>query len=368
MPESPYIESPYRYTISRVAILGAGAFGFALASLLSENHPKLPIVLYDPVKEFVDGIRDHHCHPVFHKGVVVPSSVTATTMLPDAVRDADLVIFAVPGQFVRGAAKSLVPLLQQNTAQQRIQQSAPPCAQCVIILNVAKALEPDTHKPLLEVISEELRAGSLLPGPVCPLAVLSGGMIADEVSKHWPIGADIACTNLDVARQLQLLFSSPTFKVNITRDVLGVQLAGALKNVVAIGAGLFDGLGYDDSSKAAFVSEAAREMKHFALQLGAHAETFELGGQAWLGDLLTTCFGKSRNRYLGELLGKGKSVEEALHILEQEKKRAEGYLTTKAFYELAKEYGLHMPILAVLYGVLFSKKPVQRAIVEFIAV
>ena len=361
-------ESNTIHTISRVAILGAGAFGFALASLLSENHPRLPIVLYDPVKEFVDSIRDHHCHPVFHQGVIVPASVTATTSLPDAVRDANLIIFAVPGQFVRGAAKSLVPLLQKD----RLQDPQRPC----IILNVAKALEPDTHKPLLDVIGEELRAGSSFSGPASqaylsqmyPLAVLSGGMIADEVSKHWPIGADIACANLDVARQLQSLFSSPTFKVNITRDVLGVQLAGALKNVVAIGAGLFDGLGYDDSSKAAFVSEAAREMKHFAMQLGAHAETFELGGQAWLGDLLTTCFGKSRNRYLGELLGKGKSVEEALHILEQEKKRAEGYLTTKAFYELAKENGLRMPILTILYGVLFSKKPVQRAIVEFMAV
>lgn len=200
----------------------------------------------------------------------------------------------------------------------------------------------------------------------CPykyyFAALSGGMIAEEVTRDCPIGADIACEDEETGKLLKTIFRSRTFRIEVSTDVLGVELAGALKNVVAIGSGFFDGLGLDTSSKAAYVSAISKEMRELAITLGGQKETFEIGGNAWAGDLLTTCFGKSRNRYFGELIGKGNSVSKALDILESEKKRSEGYLTTKSFHLIAHEKGLHTPLLDILYSVLFEDENVSTAV------
>jgi glycerol-3-phosphate dehydrogenase (NAD(P)+) len=152
--------------------------------------------------------------------------------------------------------------------------------------------------------------------------------------------------------------------VNTTSDILGVELAGALKNVVAIGAGFFDGLGYDMSSKAAYVSEAAREIRDLAVHLGAKRETFELGTHAWLGDLLTTSFGKSRNRLFGDYLGRGMTVQEALGELQKARKISEGYLTCKSFYEVAVQKGISTPILKVVYSVLWQNASVKEVLLH----
>lgn len=193
-------------------------------------------------------------------------------------------------------------------------------------------------------------------------AALSGGMIAEEVTKKFPIAADIACHSIEIGELLKSLFSSNHFKLQVTDDVIGVEIASALKNVVAIGAGIFDGLGYEASSKSAYISEMAREMKQLAIVLGAKEKTFEIGGHAWTGDLLTTCFGQSRNRYFGEMIGKGIPVKEALDILEKERKRSEGYLSTKSFYLVAKEHNINANILKQLYDILFEGKDVKECI------
>lgn len=240
---------------------------------------------------------------------------------------------------------------------------APLIKQDVVFINLAKAVESGTNKYMSDVAREELegRCG----GHRWWFVTISGGMIAEEVTKHWPIAADVACDDARVANYVVQLFQTPTFKLNVTTDVVGVELAGALKNVVAIGAGFYDGLGYEMSSKAAYVSEAAAEVRELAVVLGAQRSTFDIGTHAWLGDLLTTCCGNSRNRLLGELLGKGMTVQEALAELERQRKRAEGYLTSKAIYFIAKQKNVKTPFLDAIYRVLHSGGSVQQAILDF---
>lgn len=334
--------SPVR--VARTCVFGAGQFGFALAKLLSDKHSQMPIRMYDPVESYVRSIQETRTHPVFFQGVTLGQNVEAFSDYKVAMEDADLIILAVPGQFTRNCVRDLAPVIKKE----------------VILLNVAKALEPDTKKPLSEVVVEEMKA--------CKhpyhFAALAGGMIADEVARQWPIAANVACEDIRVANHLQEVFSMPTFKVNPMTDVLGIELAGALKNVVAIGAGFFDGLKYEASSKAAFVSEAAREVRELAIVLGAERESFDVGTHAWLGDLLTTCFGQSRNRLFGELIGSGKTVEEALAELESQRKRAEGYLTARGFQQIAAEHGLHTPALDAIKAVLFDSLAVSEAILR----
>jgi glycerol-3-phosphate dehydrogenase (NAD(P)+) len=168
-----------------------------------------------------------------------------------------------------------------------------------------------------------------------------------------------------VAAYVADLFQTTTFKLNISTDMLGVELAGALKNVVAIGAGFYDGLGYEMSSKGAYLSEAAKEVRELVVALGADRATFDVGTHAWIGDLLTTACGKSRNRLLGELLGKGLSIEKALAELDRQKKRSEGYLTSKSFYFVAKTHGIQTPLLDAIYRVLHGGSNVHQAILDF---
>lgn len=242
--------------------------------------------------------------------------------------------------------KHIVPLISQD----------------IILVNLAKAVESGTNKYMSEVAREELEGK-------CKynwwFVTISGGMIAEEVTKHWPIGADVACSDERVASYVLDMFETPTFKLHVTTDVLGVELAGALKNVVAIGAGFYDGLGYEMSSKAAFVSEAAAEVRELVVCLGAQRSTFDIGTHAWLGDLLTTCCGNSRNRLFGEYLGKGMSVDAAIAQLEKQRKRSEGYLTSKAIYAIAREKGIKTPFLDAIYRVLHAGSNVQQAIAEF---
>lgn len=255
------------------------------------------------------------------------------------------ILLAVPGQYFRELVRYLAPLISQD----------------VILVNVAKAVENGTNKYLSEVAREEMAP--------CKhkwwFVAVSGGMIAEEVTKHWPIAADVACVDEGVAAYVVDLFQTSTFKLNTNTDVLGVELAGALKNVVAIGAGFYDGLGYEMSSKAAYMSEAAAEVQELAVVLGAQRSTFDIGTHAWLGDLLTTCCGNSRNRLFGEYLGKGLSVDAAIAELDKQRKRSEGYLTSKSIYFIARQKNIHTPFLDAIYRVLHTGAPIHQAILDF---
>ncbi len=333
------------HVTGHVTILGAGAFGFAMAKLLSDTHPEEKIALYDPVKEYIDSLAKTGRHPVFHAGTALGGNVRCTTDLATAVRGAHVLVLAIPAQLMRQAVRDIRKHIAND----------------IILLNLAKALEEGTCKRMSEVIAEELVGMQHR----FAIATLSGGMIADEVAKGHPLVAEIGCADRRAAKELQALFASHRFRVELNDDIVGVELAGSLKNVVAIGAGFFDGLGYSASSKSAFISHAAHEMKHLALLLGAKEHTFGPGSQAWFGDLMTTCFGNSRNRYFGELLGKGRSVADALALLEQEKKRAEGYATTKALYNMLRETHLPSQAIEQVYAVLYGGKSVRKAVEDF---
>ncbi len=330
---------------THIAILGAGAFGFAMAKLLGDAHPEKKIILYDPVVEYIESISKTRQHPVFHKGIELKGNIAATTNLQAAVSGGRLIVLAIPAQLLRRALRDIKPHISGE----------------VIFLNLAKALEEGTHKRMSQVIAEEMEG---LQHPF-HAATLSGGMIADEVARGNPLAAEIGCVNKAIARELQALFSSRNLRIEINDDIIGVELAGSFKNVVAIGAGFFDGLGYSASSKSAFISHASHEMKHIALALGAKEDTFGPGSQAWLGDLLTTCFGNSRNRYFGELLGKGHDAATALKMLEQEKKRAEGYATTKVIHDIILNSGLKSHAVAQVYAVLYEGKTAKQVVEDF---
>ena len=220
----------------------------------------------------------------------------------------------------------------------------------VIFLNLAKGLEVETDKRLSQIIVE------VLDNDIHHVGCLSGGMIAREVTLGNPLCADIAFDNVNVAREVEKIVTNKTLRFDISSDVIGVEYAGALKNVIAIGAGIFDGLEYMESSKSAYVSYMAKEIKNLALFLEARDETFSLGSQAWLGDLMTTCFGGSRNLEFGSLIGKGHKPEEAMEIMTKEKKSVEGYLTIKVAKELAGKTQIKTPLLNGLYDVVHGSK------------
>ncbi|XP_049849324.1 glycerol-3-phosphate dehydrogenase [NAD(P)+]-like [Schistocerca gregaria] len=328
-----------------IGIFGLGQFGFAMAKILGDKYPKIPIIGYDPVTKYVEFIQRTKKHPIFHKDVVLSPHVVTTSVQGEVIEKSNFILLAVPGQYFRSMMKEICPLIHRD----------------VIFLNTAKALESGTNKNMSEIAAEELANCSHKTW----FATLSGGMIAEEITKNWPIAADVACEDISVARYVADLLQTSYFKLNPSNDVLGVQMAGSLKNVISIAAGFYDGLGYDVSSKAAFVSESMREMYHLALALGAKHETFDIGSHAWMGDALTTAFGKSRNRYFGELIGQGMPVADALEQLESQHKRAEGYTTTESFYLLSKKLKLNTPILDIIYNVLFNGEPVKKAILEF---
>ncbi len=333
----------------KITILGAGAFGFALAHILSRNPKPKKIFIFDLIPEYIESIQKDGSHPVFHSGINLPAEkINATLNLEEAVRDTDLIILAVPGNFIRKAVSST--LLHLSIEKE------------VTFLNLAKALEAGTNLPIHKIVKEVVAKEK--PKLKYHFAALSGGMLANEVCQGCLTAADLACENQEVADQIKLVLQTSAFKINTSDDVVGVIFAGIIKNVLAIGAGFFDGLKLPNTSKAAFVSIALEEMKVLGLKEGGKAKTFALGTQAYLGDILTCCFGDSRNRMFGELIAKKGGADAALKELSKEKKIAEGYHTTKALYERMLFHNLEIPTLRMIYQVLYENKDPRKAVEE----
>ncbi|MBN1386544.1 NAD(P)-dependent glycerol-3-phosphate dehydrogenase [Candidatus Woesearchaeota archaeon] len=330
--------------MDKVAVLGSGIFGFVLARHISLLHPGTDVFMYDVVDKIIDHLKQHRSHPVHLKRIRLPDNIHPTSDLKEAVDGASLIVAAVPAQFMRSACRDFGPHITRD----------------VIILNVAKALELKSHKRMSEVFSEELKD---VPHMV-HFAMLSGGMIAQEVAMDCPLFAEVACEEIGVAEQLQHFLSSPTLRLYTNTDLIGVELAGAFKNVVSILAGISDGLGYAAGTKAALKAIASGEIEILAGKMGAKPHTFSNKTLAWEADLSTCVFGDSRNRYFGKLIGSGFSVKDALEELEQESKRAEGYATSKVIHEVMSEHGLDLPLLDSIYAVLYEGKSPSVAISE----
>lgn len=310
--------------MSKVSFLGAGSWGTALAIMLAENGHQ--VKLWSKIQDEVSMLKEHHEHIHRLPGVKLPQSVVVTDNLKEACEDSELLVFAVASPFVRSVAKEAKEYIPEG---QRI-------------VNVAKGIEEASLMTLGDVLMEEL--------PEADVAVLSGPSHAEEVAVKMPTTVVVGAKTKALALAIQEVFMNEYFRVYISPDIIGIELGGSVKNVIALAAGACDGLGYGDNTRAALITRGVAEITRLGLAMGANMET--LGGLAGIGDLIVTCTSKhSRNHNAGYLIGKGYSLEEALAEVKQV---VEGVYSAKAVYKLAQKYQVSMPIVEHICKVLFE--------------
>ena len=310
--------------MAKVTVLGAGSWALALSILLSDNGHD--VIIWSAVPEEIEILRKNHENPRYLPGVTIPSKIGLSAGLEEAVAERDVIVCAVASKFTRSTAARLKELLPDGQ----------------IIVNVAKGLESGTLYTLKQVIEDEL--------PRADVYVLSGPSHAEEVSRRLPTVVTIAGDDPERARYLQQIFASAVFRVYTSDDALGVELGGSLKNVIALAAGIADGLGYGDNTKAALITRGIKEMSRLAIKMGARFET--LYGLSGMGDLIVTCASMhSRNRRAGILIGQGKTMDQAI---EEVQMVVEGIVSAEAARDLAAKYEVEMPIVTAVNRVLFE--------------
>lgn len=318
--------------MAKISVLGAGSWGTALALLLHNNGHE--VTLWSALKDEVEMLREKREHASKLPGVILPKEMEITTDLEGSLKSPDVAVLAVPSPFTRSTSKQMAPFVRDGQ----------------IIVNVAKGVEEKTLMSLSEIIGQEI--------PNADVCVLSGPSHAEEVGKGLPTTCVVSAKTRKTAEYLQGIFMSPVFRVYTTPDMLGVELGGALKNVIALAAGTADGLGYGDNTKAALITRGMAEIARLGMKMGAKAETFY--GLSGIGDLIVTCASvHSRNRKAGYLMGKGYTMEEAMAEV---KMVVEGVYSAKAAKELAEKYNVEMPIITEVNKVLFEGKSASEAV------
>jgi glycerol-3-phosphate dehydrogenase (NAD(P)+) len=319
------------------AILGGGGWGTALSMVLSSRGGDVVVWEYDV--EQCARVKSEGVNEKFLPGVALPSCVQFTSDLTDAVAGSDVVVFAVPSHTLRGVARQMAGLDTSGA----------------LIVSATKGIEDGSLMRMSEVLVDELSAAA-----ADRIVVLAGPSHAEEVSRGHPTAVVSASASRASAEQVQQLFSTGVFRVYSNEDVVGVELGVSVKNVVAIAAGICDGVGYGDNTKAALITRGLAEITRLGLALGARRETFF--GLAGVGDLVVTCLSRhSRNRHVGEEVGKGKTLEAVLSGMVMV---AEGVKTTKSALHLARRHEVEMPITEQVYAVLFEGKDPHTAIDE----
>ncbi|MBS0262035.1 MAG: NAD(P)-dependent glycerol-3-phosphate dehydrogenase [Planctomycetes bacterium] len=318
--------------VRKVAILGGGAMGTGCAVILAEN-PDCEVTLWLRDREQADQITGSRENSRFLPGITIPQRVQVTADISRATMSSDCCVIAIPTKYLRAALHPLAAHL-------------PPA---VSIVSVVKGIENATFLRPSEIICDVL-------GPR-DVVTLCGPSHAEEFARRLPCSVVVAGTNRDLLKNVQQLFTTDRFRVYTNRDIVGVELAAALKNVVAIAAGICDGLRYGDNAKAALLTRGIVEITRFGVALGAEAETF--AGLAGIGDLITTCFsGYGRNRRVGERLGQGAPLPQ---ILRELRGVAEGVTTCQSVYDMSIKHGIEMPIVTEVYRVLFEGKSPEAA-------
>ena len=318
--------------MAKVSVLGAGSWGTALSLLLCKNGHE--VTLWSALEDEVRMLCEKREHESQLPGVRLPEDMKITADLEDSLQDPDVAVLAVPSPFTRSTAHRMAPFVKKGQ----------------IIVNVAKGVEEHTLMTLSEIISEEI--------PQADVCVLSGPSHAEEVGKGLPTTCVVSAEKRETAEYLQGIFMSPVFRVYTTPDILGVELGGALKNVIALAAGTADGLGYGDNTKAALITRGIAEISRLGTKMGARAETFY--GLSGIGDLIVTCASvHSRNRKAGYLMGKGYTMQEAM---DEVKMVVEGVYSARAAKSLAEKYQVEMPIIEEVNKVLFEDKPAADAV------
>jgi glycerol-3-phosphate dehydrogenase (NAD(P)+) len=318
------------------AVLGAGSWGTTLAILLDEKGHEVRLWEYFP--DLAATIRRDGENRRFLPGIPVPGSIRITSAMDEALDGATRIVFVTPSHTIRGVA--------------RIARSSPSFDKRAIIINAAKGLEERTLCRMSEVLSQEL------PTPRRRIVGLLGPSHAEEVSRRMPTSVVVAGIDPEVLKEIQGLFMNEYFRVYTNTDLIGVELGVSLKNTIAIAAGICDGLGFGDNTKAALITRGLAEMKRLACKMGGREET--LSGLAGVGDLIVTCMSRhSRNRHVGEEIGRGRKLAEVLAGMVMV---AEGVKTTRAAVKLASRAGTELPIAEQVHRVLFRGKDPRRAI------
>ena len=318
--------------MANVGVLGAGSWGTALSVLLSDNGHQVTVWSID--ENEVNTLNEKREHELKLPGVKLPDDMVITGDLGSAVKGKDFLVLAVPSPFTRSTAKKMSPLVADGQ----------------IIVDVAKGIEESTLMTLSRQIEQEI--------PQADVAVLSGPSHAEEVGRRLPTTCVIGAKTRKTAEYLQSMFISNVFRVYTSPDILGIELGGSLKNVIALAAGIADGLGYGDNTKAALITRGIAEIARLGVKMGGKIETFT--GLTGIGDLIVTCASvHSRNRKAGYLIGQGMSMQEAM---DEVKMVVEGVYSAKAAAKLAQKYEVSMPIVDEVNAVLFDGKSPAEAV------
>ena len=320
--------------MAKISVMGTGSWGTALAILLHNNGHQ--VMLWSAHPEKAASLNQTREDPKKLPGIKIPDGIVITGDEKTALDSPDIVVFASPSAYMRAISKRLSPLIRQGQ----------------IIVNVAKGVEEHTLLTLCQIVEEEI--------PCAKVAVLSGPSHAEEVSRGIPTTCVIGAHEKATAEYLQNIFMSDVFRVYTSPDMLGICIGGALKNVIALAAGIADGLGYGDNTKAALITRGNAEITRLGVAMGANPHTF--AGLSGIGDLIVTCASMhSRNRRAGILIGKGYTKDEAMKEVQMV---VEGVFSAKAALELSKKYNIEMPIVEQVNKVLFEDKPAAEAVKE----
>ncbi len=318
--------------MSKIGVIGAGAWGTALAIVLAGKDHEVTLwtlseseaKLLTERRELVDRLP----------GVTLPKNISFTSSMEQVCTGQDMLVLAVASPYIRSTAHKMKPFVKDNQ----------------IVVNVSKGIEEDTLFTLSEVIEEEL--------PNADVAVLSGPSHAEEVSKGIPTTVVVGAKTKETAQYVQDTFMTDMFRVYTSPDIISIELGGSLKNVIALAAGIIDGLGFGDNTKAALMTRGVAEISRLGLKMGGNLETF--AGLSGIGDLIVTCTSKhSRNRNAGYLIGKGYTMQEAM---DEVKQVVEGVYSAKAALKLARKYDVSMPIVEQINKVLFEDMPASEAV------
>ena len=317
--------------MAQIGIIGGGTWGIALASLVHENGHQ--VTVWSAFEKDAKYLRENRVQKNL-PDLILPADMEFTADMETALKDKDLVVTVVPSIYIRETARKMAPFVRDGQ----------------IVVNASKGIEAETLDFLSEILEEEL--------PNADIAVLSGPSHAEEVSRSLPTTCVAGAKSRKTAEYIQSIFMSPVFRVYTSSDITGIEIGGALKNVIALAAGIADGLGYGDNTKAALITRGISEISRLGVAMGGKPETF--GGLTGIGDLIVTCASMhSRNRRAGILIGKGYSMEEAMAEV---KMVVEGVYSAKAGLALAKKYEISMPIITADNEVLFDGRPAGEAV------
>ncbi|MGJ7919973.1 NAD(P)H-dependent glycerol-3-phosphate dehydrogenase [Neobacillus sp. LXY-4] len=311
----------------KVAVIGAGSWGTALALVLADNGHEVRLWGHNEAQ--IEEINQFHTNKKYLPEILLPDTIKGYSSLAEALEGLELIVLAVPTKAIREVLRNIIEVRTEP----------------LTVVHVSKGIEPDSLLRISEIIEQEMPQHLLKD-----VVVLSGPSHAEEVSLRHPTTVAVSSKNMDAAEAVQDLFINNNFRVYTNPDIIGVEIGGALKNIIALAAGISDGLGFGDNAKAALMTRGLAEIARLGTKMGANPLTFS--GLAGIGDLIVTCTSvHSRNWRAGNLLGKGQSLDE---VLENMGMVVEGVRTTKAAYQLSQKYDVSMPISNVLYNLLFN--------------